>query len=145
MPSIQGSITFTLHFVEEVERIAQQERERLKAESSKEPIKTGLELAESEEAKKAKARADLAAQKEREKEEKTARKAQAQPSSGGSSLFGKQFATPNPSGLLKVQLDVPAPAGPLFLFLRLRLVSNSVLNLNLRSCPFRCTSSVPRA
>ena len=144
MPSLQGSITFTVHFVEEAELIAQRERERIKAQS-KEPIKTGLEMAEAEEAKKAKARAELAAQKakEREKAEKAVLKAQ--PSSGGSSLFGKQFATPNPSGLLKVQLDVPAPAGPLLLFLRLRLVSNSVLNLNLRSCPFRCTSSVPRA
>ena len=103
MPSLQGSITFTLHFVEEAERIAQRERERVKAESSKEPIKTGLELAEAEEAKKAKARADLAAQKAKEREKAEKAELKAQPSSGGTSLFGgKQFATPNPPGTLKV-------------------------------------------
>ena len=107
MPSLQGSITFTLHFVEEAERIAQRERERVKAESSKEPIKTGLELAEAEEAKKAKARADLAAQKAKEREKAEKGGLKAQPSSGGSSLFGgKQFETPNPSGTLKVRLCV---------------------------------------
>ena len=92
----QGSISFTVHFVE--------------AETSKESIKTGLdktglELAEAKEAETAKARADFAAQKA--KEQKKAEKAElkAQPSSGGSSLFGgKQFATPNPSGTLKVRL-----------------------------------------
>ena len=87
----QGSITFTVHFVE--------------AETSKEPIKTALELAEAKEEEQAKARADFAAQKA--KEQKKAEKAQ--PSAGGSSLGsslfgGKQFATPNPSGKLKVRL-----------------------------------------
>ena len=102
MPSLQGSITFTVHFVEEAELIAQRERERIKAQS-KEPIKTGLEMAEAEEAKKAKARAELAAQKAKERENAEKAALKAQPSSGGSSLFGgKQFATPNPPGTLKV-------------------------------------------
>ena len=106
MPSLQGSITFTVHFVEEAELIAQRERERIKAQS-KEPIKTGLEMAEAEEAKKAKARAELAAQKAKERENAEKAALKAQPSSGGSSLFGgKQFETPNPSGTLKVRLYV---------------------------------------
>ena len=106
MPSLQGSITFTVHFVEEAELIAQRERERIKAQS-KEPIKTGLEMAEAEEAKKAKARAELAAQKAKEREKAEKGGLKAQPSSGGSSLFGgKQFETPNPSGTLKVRLYV---------------------------------------
>ena len=104
MPSFQGSITFTLHFVEEAELIAQRERERIKAESSKELVKTRLELAEAEEAKRAKARANLAAQKAKERE--NAEKA-AQPS-----LFGKQFATPNPSGTLKVSARVCSCSAP---------------------------------
>ena len=83
--------------------MAQRERERLKAESSKEPVKTGLELADAKEAEKAKARADLAAQKAKEREKAEKAELKAQPSSGGSSIFGgKQFATPNPPGTLKV-------------------------------------------
>ena len=63
---------------------------------------TAAELADVE---KAKARADFAAQKAKEREKAEKAKAKAEPSSGGSSLFGgKKFESGNPAGVLKVRL-----------------------------------------